>query len=131
MSDTLYADMLPYWQTSTTSPDIWLDKAKQEIVKAGGKATKQAYIEDGGIAQYMLGFSVSENSYIITWPVMRPRKPADMRAAKIQAATMLYHDVKSRCISARVLGFAPTFMQYLIVDGQPMARKYLPWDETT
>lgn len=35
---------------------------------------------------------------------------------RVQAATMLYHDVKSRCVSARVMGIRSAFMGYLLFE---------------
>ena len=48
-----------------------------------------------------------------------PSRADDNRAAKRQAATMLYHDVKARCVTARVLGARTAFFNYLMLpDGR-------------
>lgn len=34
---TAHAENLPYWKTSSSNPDKWLEKASVEIERAGGK----------------------------------------------------------------------------------------------
>ena len=51
----------------------------------------------------MIGFSVNGDTFKLVWPVLAC-DPEDALAALRQAATMLYHDVKSRCIGTRVFG---------------------------
>ena len=54
----------------------------------------------------------------ITWPVL-PTRHGSQKAAQIQAATMLYHDIKARCVSAKVLGGRAAFLTYLqLPDGR-------------
>lgn len=117
----LYADDLPYWKTGQSSPDVWLDNAKEEIRRAKGKVITEAFASTDGKQAYMLSFSFGQDTYTIHWPVLNCKsgKDVDKRAAKIQAATMLYHDVKSRCVSARVMGIRSAFMGYLqLANGQ-------------
>ena len=50
-----------------------------------------------------------------------------MRAARIQAATMLYHDVKAKCVSAVALGTRASFLTYLMLpDGRTAAQASAP-----
>lgn len=110
-----YADELPYFKTSTVAPDTWVDKAKEEIKRAKGKVETEAFASSEGKEAYLLGFSFGDDKFSIHWPVLKPRNSKDAKAAKVQAATMLYHDVKSRCVSARVMGIRSAFMGYLLM----------------
>jgi len=110
-----YADDLPYFKTSKMASDSWIDKAKVEIVRAKGQVETEAFASGDGKEAFLLGFSFGEDRFTIHWPVLKPRDIKDAKAAKVQAATMLYHDVKSRCISARVMGVRSAFMGYLLM----------------
>lgn len=112
----IYADDLPYFKTSQVVSDTWIDMAKEEIRRAKGKVETEAFASSDGKQAFLLTFAFGEDHYSIQWPVLAVRKSTDAKAAKIQAATMLYHDVKSRCISARVLGVRSAFMGYLLLD---------------
>lgn len=111
-----HAEELPYWKTSTTSADSWIEKAKKEIQRAKGVINTEAFAATDGKQAFLLTFSFGEDRFSIQWPVLQPKNINDMKAAKIQAATMLYHDVKSRCVSARVMGIRSAFMGYLLLD---------------
>ncbi len=107
-------DIGHYWQTSKTSPDTWMDKAKREIQRAGGQVTAEGFVSEtqtGRIA-YMLAFTFGDNQFKVVWPVL-PSKSGKEKAARIQATTMLYHDVKARCVSAKVRGFRAAFFSYV------------------
>lgn len=119
----MYAEDVNYWQTSTISPDSWIDKAKHEIVTAGGSTGSEAFGNDGdGRAAFMLEFAFGRDRFRIVWPVLESKTGRD-RAAKIQAATMLYHDVKAKCVSAKVHGARAAFFQYaMLPDGRTAAQ---------
>jgi hypothetical protein len=124
----MYAeDVGNYWKTSKTSPDTWLAKAKREIARAGGEVLAEAFgSEAGGRSAYMLGFKFNGEQFKVVWPVL-PSKGGDDRAARIQAATMLYHDVKARAVSAKVLGVRTAFFSYLMLpDGRTAAQAATP-----
>ena len=112
-----YADSLPYWKTSNISAESWIDKAKEELRRANGKIVTEMFASAEGKEGYMLTFSFGEDVFSIQWPVLKPSssKEADKKSAKVQAATMLYHDIKARCVSARVLGIRSAFMGYLLM----------------
>lgn len=111
----LYADDLPYFKTSTSAPDGWIDKAKAEIVKAGGKVTGEAFASDGDTATFMLLFFMEGDHYKVVFNVLEPRNAKDLLAAKRQAATMLYHDIKARCLLVRVFGARRRFADFLML----------------
>jgi len=119
----IYAEEVNYWKTSNVSPDTWIDKAKAEIMASDGTIDGDAFGSYDGRAAYRLDFSFGADRFCAIWPVLPFRKAADVRAARIQAATMLYHDVKAKCISAKVHGARAAFFQYAVLpDGRTAAQ---------
>lgn len=123
----IYAEEVNYWKTSRTSPDRWIDKAKREIARAGGNVLGEAFgSESGGRSAYMLAFEFSGEKFKVVWPVL-PTKTGNGAAARIQAATMLYHDVKAKAVKAKVFGFRAAFFCYLALpDGRTMSEISAP-----
>lgn len=123
----IYAEDVNYWKSGTSAPDTWLDRAKREIKAAGGKVLSEAFGSDStGRAAYMLEFVFADERYRAVWPVLRSRTTND-RAARIQAATMLYHDVKHRCVLMKVFGARQAFFQFLLLpDGRTAAQLAAP-----
>jgi hypothetical protein len=114
------AESLNYWKTSRTAPSTWIEKAKEEIDKIGGSVLAEAFgrEESTGRAAYMLAFEIEGERFKVVWPVL-PTRTGNEGAARRQAATMLFHDVKQRCISAQVLGARRAFFTYLqLPDGR-------------
>lgn len=123
----IYADDVNYFKTSTAAPDTWIDKTKAEIKAAGGRVLKDAFGDQEGRAAYMLEFVFGDDLFRAVWPVLPTRRLADARAARVQAATMLYHDVKSKCVSAKVHGLRAAFLQYVMLpDGRTAAQAATP-----
>jgi len=114
----VYAEQINYWKTSKSSPDVWLVRTRVLIAKAGGKVVAEGYGSEPetGRGMVMIAFELGGDRFKIVWPIL-PTKTGDDQAAKRQAATMLHHDVKSRCISAKVLGARPAFFSYLMLPG--------------
>ena len=123
----VYAEDVNYWQTSRVAPDMWVDRAGHEIERAGGSVLGQAFGRDGqGRAAFMLTFDLGGERFRIVWPVL-PSKSGNERAARIQAATMLYHDVKARAVAAKALGARAAFFSFLLLpDGRTMAQVAAP-----
>jgi len=123
-----YADDVNYFKTSTSAPDTWIDHAKKEIRGAGGNVLNEGYGRDEtGRAAYLLEFTFGHERFRAIWPVLPTRKPQDERAARIQAATMLYHDIKAKCVSAKVHGARAAFFQYLALpDGRTAGQLAAP-----
>lgn len=119
-----YADELNYFKTSTQAPDTWIEKARKELVAVGGKITGEAFGMDGdGKAAFMVAFQLDGDDYKIVFPVLEPRNPKDQLAAKRQAATMLYHDIKARCVLVKVFGARHQFTQFLLMpNGQTVGQ---------
>lgn len=124
----IYADEVNYWKTSTASPDTWIDRVRREIIAAGGKIGNEAFGSDeSGRAAFMLEFSFGHERFRAVWPVLAPRSLKDIRAARIQAATMLYHDIKAKCVAAKVHGARAAFFQFLMLpDGRTAAQVAAP-----
>lgn len=117
-----YAEDLNYWQTSKSSPDTWVDRAKRQIEGIGGTVLAEGYGKQAESAAYMLAFELGEEQFKIVWPVL-PSRTNKHRAARVQAATMLYRDVKARCVSAQVLGTHAAFFAFLMLpNGQTMSQ---------
>lgn len=118
--NTVYAEDVNYWKTSQVSPDTWIDKAKREIENAGGKVHGEAFGRDeNGRAAFMLDFAFGTERFRAIWPQLPTYSGKDDRAARIQAATMLYHDIKAKCVAAKVHGPRAAFFQFLTLpDGR-------------
>ncbi len=109
-----------YWQTSKTAPDAWLDKAEGMIEGHGGTVLSRGHGKAEGKEAYMLAFELEGQAYKVVWPVLDSRR--NKRAARIQAATLLHHDIKSKIVTAKVLGNRTAFFQYLVLsDGRTTA----------
>jgi hypothetical protein len=119
----VYADDVNYWKTSAADPDSWMTKARREIIAAGGTVDGEAFGSQEGRAAFRLDFSFGRDHFRVIWPVLQPRSQKDLRAARVQAATMLYHDVKAKCVSAKVHGMRAAFFQYAVLpDGRTAAQ---------
>jgi hypothetical protein len=121
-------DVKSYWKTSNSSPDTWMKRAAKEIEKAGGKVVGEAFGAEAstGRSAYMLSFRIGADHFKVVWPVL-PSRSGNTGAARRQAATMLYHDVKARAVSSRVLGGRAAFFSYLVLpDGRVANQAAVP-----
>lgn len=126
-----FAEKVNYWKTGGSGADRWMERAKREIEKAEGRIISEGFGRDGNTqrAAFFLAFEVGPERFKILWPVLPTKsgKPADELAARRQAATLLYHDVKARCISSRVLGARVAFFSYwCLPDGRAAAEVAAP-----
>ena len=111
-------DIGHYWMTGSSSPDTWIDKAKKLIQEVNGEILAEGYGSMGSQSAYMLAFKVKEDKFKVIFPVLQSRA-GKTEAAKRQAATMLYHDIKAKCMVASVLGVKAAFFAYLMLpDGR-------------
>ena len=115
----VYAEDLPYWQTGKSSPDVWIERTVRVLEALGGKMLGEAFGKDAsGRSAFMLSASIAGEVYRAIWPVMLS-KTGNEKSARIQAATLLYHDIKARAVSAKVLGNRAAFFTYLqLPDGR-------------
>lgn len=116
----VYAEDINYWQTSQMSPDAWIEKAKREIIGIGGKILGEAFGADAeGKSGFILAFKIADDQFEIRWAVLPTRTQGKDRQARVQAATLLYHDVKHKAVMAKVKGARASFVEYLMLpDGQ-------------
>lgn len=118
MSDLPFAEDVNYWQTGRSSPDVWLARATEQIEAVGGKVLAEGFGKDAsGHAAYMLAFQIGPDKFKIMWPVLPTKVSGKELAARIQAATLLYHDVKARCMTSKVLGTRAAFFTFLMLPG--------------
>ena len=121
MSEIPYADDVNYWKSGKSSPDTILEEVRVEISKAGGMVLSEGYMATSEGAGFVLEFALRGDDFRVFWPILVPRKntPANRNAAKRQAVAMLFHDVKAKCVSAKVMGTRKAFFQYLVLpDGR-------------
>jgi hypothetical protein len=118
-----YAEDVNYWQTGASSPDTWIERAKNQIKALGGKTLMEAFGHDEkNNSAYMLGFQIGLDRFKVVWPVL-PTRSGNIKAARIQAATMLYHDIKAKCLTAVIFGARSAFFSYLMLpDGSTAAQ---------
>ena len=110
-----YGEDINYWQTSRSSSDSWIEKTSKQLQKLNGSILAEAFGKDAsGNSAFMLAFEIGGDEFKVVWPIL-PSKTDNNHASKIQAATMLYHDIKARCISATVLGVRTAFFSYLLL----------------
>lgn len=118
VSDQVYAEDVNYWKTSKSSPDVWLARTRVLIAKAGGVVLAEGYGSEPqtGRGLVMLSFALGGDRFKLVFPILLTRG-GDDQAARRQAATILHHDVKSRCVTAKVLGGRAAFFSYLMLPG--------------
>ncbi len=128
MKDLPHGEDVNYWKTGQSSPDVWIDKTKGQIESLGGIVEAEAFGNEPttGRSAFMLQFSIQGERFKIVWPVL-PTRSGDERAARVQAATLIYHDCKAKCITAAVLGARQAFFQNLVLpDGRVVSDLALP-----
>ena len=120
-----YAEDVNYWKTGNSAPGVVLERARKEIDKTGGTVMASGEVSDGeGGSAYLLAFTLDNDSYKVSWPVLESRSK-DVAAARRQAATMLFYDVKSRCVTAKVLGARVAFTAFLVLPGDQTVADFL------
>lgn len=119
----LYAEDVNFWQTGTSGSDVWMERTARQIAELGGKVVAEGFGSNSeGRASYMIGFRLGDDTFKLVWPVL-PSKSGKVTAARIQAATSLYHYVKSVCLYAVVVGTRTAFFSHLLLpDGRIAAQ---------
>jgi hypothetical protein len=130
MNELPYAeDIKVYWKTSVSVPAIWTNRAKELIEKLGGEVLLEAIGKepDTGREALLMIFEIEGDRFKVVWPVLDVRRKANAKAARIQAATMMHHDIKAKCVSAKVIGARAAFFQYLMLpDGRAAVEASVP-----
>ena len=122
-------DIKTSWKTNTTAPGIWLEKIKKEIERFGGTVHLVATGTDptSGQDAFLIMFEIEGDRFKTVWPVLPTRKKKDEKSAEIQAASLLNHDIKAKCVSAKVIGARAAFFQYLMLpDGRAAVEASVP-----
>ena len=122
-------DIKVYWKTSQTAPGTWIERTKEQIEKLGGTVLLEAIGKepDTGREALLMIFEIEGDRFKVTWPVLDVRRKANSKAARIQAATMMYHDIKAKCVSAKVIGARAAFFSYLLLpDGRAVVEASVP-----
>ncbi len=130
MRELPYAeDIKVYWKTSASVSAIWTNRAKELIEKLGGKILLEAIGSepDTGRDALLMVFEIEGDRFKVVWPVLSVRRKANTKAARIQAATMMHHDIKAKCVSAKVIGARAAFFSYLMLpDGRAAVEASVP-----
>ena len=122
-------DIKVYWKTSQTAPGIWIERSKEQIEKMGGKVLLEAIGTEPntGREALLMMFDLYGDRFKIVWPVLEAKKKTNEKAARIQAATMMFHDIKAKCVSAKVVGARAAFFSYLLLpDGKAVIEASVP-----
>ena len=73
--DLPYAeDIGHYWETSKSSPEVWMDRARRLIGELGGVVNAEAFGSVEDRAAYMITFTMGEDKYKVVWPVLPSRR---------------------------------------------------------
>jgi hypothetical protein len=122
MSNLPFAEDTNYYQSSQSPADSWISKTQLLIKQFGGKVLSEAYGSEAGRAAFMLEFELQGEHFKVIWPVL-PSRARNEKAAKIQAATLLYHDVKGSLLKVKIFGARNAFFQYwLLPDGRTVSQ---------
>lgn len=115
-------DVGHYWKTGKSTPDTWIDKTTSMIRKDGGKLLAEGFLTTQDRAAFMIEFQYGDDKFKIVFPVLQPKKDSDILAARRQAATALYYDVKAKIVLAKFLGYRTAFFAHMqLSDGRVMA----------
>ncbi len=118
-----YAEDVNYWKTSKSSSESWIDKALRQIEEVGGEVTHHAFGIQYSRGSIMIIFTLDGDEYRVLYPVLQSKYTGGEPAARRQAATMLYHDIKAKCMLVKIFGARFAFCQYLVLDGQPIGQQ--------
>lgn len=110
-----FGDELPYWKTSKSSADSWVAKTIELLKKLGAKNISEAFASSGGVSSFVIVFHAGDEMFRVVWPVLRVRQPENQTAARIQAATLMYHDCKAKAVAAKALGLRTAFIGQLVL----------------
>lgn len=116
-----YAEEVNYWKTSKSSTDTWMEKIRAEIETVGGVVQANGQFEQHEQIVFMIKFVIGDDTYEVRFPTLPVKNdtPSNRTAAKVQALTAVYHDVKSKCVLAKFMGIRFAFHSYLrLADGR-------------
>lgn len=120
--DLPYAEDLSYFKTSKSNAGSWLDKTEALIEKHGGSVLLRAKGKNLESSAFLVEFVFEADRFRAVWPVLpskyegKDSDPIFIRAAERQAATMLHHDCKARCMKVAIFGARLAFFDFLLLD---------------
>ena len=91
-------------------------------------ALTEGFIRESGTgrAAFLIEFLLQDNHFKLIWHVLKSRA-GDEKAAKVQAATAMYHDVKAKCLRSIWAGARAAFLEWLLLpNGQTAAEAVSP-----
>lgn len=113
------AESMNYFKSSSSGPDTWLDKAEKMIEDQGGAVSIRGVGKENGNMAYFMEFEFPPDRFRLVWPVLPVKKEANLLAAKRQAATMMFHDIKARALRFRIFGARTAYFEFLLLgDGR-------------
>jgi len=132
--DLPFAETVNYWKSGQSSLGAILDKAHSIIERLGGIVTMKAEGIENGRAAFLLDFYFADERFRCIWPVLPTRKGGNELAAKRQAATLLFHDIKAKSLKCSIFGPRVAFFEYILLEnGQTIVQmnnyeliEYLP-----
>lgn len=113
------AETVSYWKSGKSTADRRLQETCALIERRGGTIRVAAWGQDPVLQReaYCVQFVHGTEEFRLVWPVLPTRKAT--RSARLQAATMLFHDVKAKIVAAEVLGVRQAFFSHLLLtDGR-------------
>ena len=116
-------DLGHYWKTSRKSSDAWMEATVNLIKKHGGTPLQSFSGIDmvSNRSAIMISFQMEGETFKITWPALES-KTNNKRSSLVQAATLVYHAVKTRLLEAKIIGARSAFFGFLMLeDGRSMA----------
>jgi hypothetical protein len=125
----LHAEEVNYWKTSRSGVETWIERIVKEIEEAGGEFLTDAFASRDGKAAFLVEFTLGEDHFKIMWPVLTPAEDGRtaQKAAKVQAVTALYHEVKNNCVKAKFMGALQAFFPYYVLpDGRTASETSIP-----
>lgn len=120
-----YAEDANYWKTSRSS-DQALRTAEKEIKAVGGQVRAKAFARRDGRSAWMMEFVINGVTYRSIWPVLKSRT-GNEKAAEIQAAVAMKHDIKAKCVAVKWLGAEQAFArERLLPNGRTVGEASSP-----
>lgn len=125
-----FAEDVNYWKTGTRKQaDAIIDEACAMVEALGGRIHQRIFGRVGDNEGYRIQFDLCGNTYVIEWPVLKSKRGdgEEVVATRRQAASFIFHDIKAKCSTAKVLGVERAFFEHVCLpDGRQASLVALP-----